>query len=466
MTSKSMRACVAGWFAAAAVGAGALGDGPKFTLIDDALAQSLISDPTGPTPGARGELIFSDARGVPRELSRTKVLALGPSWWTDPQSRPQGEAVGHAGLGLLVLTDGQRLPGGLSPTGAAGEALAWDHPRLGRVVVPLDRVSEVELAEPGARREPTPGAPARGEDGREIPAARPVVETPLAPPPTDRSRDTVELANGDRLAGLVERIGKDVVVSSGAAAAKATTVDIARVRRIWLANSAAAPVDAMVWLADGTVVGAKGFTITPGEPLRLGDWGAPGTPGASEAGIGQGAGGAGGGGGAAPYTVEEIAAAALLPRRVKALSDLTVREQTAPAGRKLVRGLRVSDDAFRPRALPAPLGARDIELPSAMTVEFALPAGASKVSALIELPEASWTWGDCRVKVEAVGGVGGSGPGGVLLDTRLNPHTPAAKLAAALPAGATGLRVSVEPGERGIVQDRVLIRRGLVLMAP
>lgn len=452
--------------AGAAPRADAMVDGPRFTLVDESLTQVLVSDPSGPTPGPRGELVYSDARGVPRELLASKVLAIAPSWWTDTRAGARGEAVAPVGLGLVVLTDGQRLPGVLSALAPPGESLAWEHPRLGRIVVPLERVSEVELPAParaGESADPrgdAPDAPPGRDPAPRNANAKPANEPlkPQAPPPTDRSRDTVELANGDRLTGLVERIGDDVVISGSGPGAKATTVAVARVRRMWLANPPASPSGAMVWLADGTVVGTKGFVITPGEPLRLGDWGGAGTPPASEGAVGQGA----GEGGAAAYTIEDVAAVAFNPKRLRPLADLVVREQAATGGRKLVRGVRITDDAFRTRALPAPLGARDIELPAPMSADFTLPPGAARVSATIELPESGWTWGDCRVKVEVLGGGGGA----VLLDARLNADTPVAKLSGAIPSGASSVRITVEPGERGPVQDRVLVRRGLVVLAP
>jgi hypothetical protein len=470
MTKSAMRLALTAWCAAACWGACALGDGPKFTLIDDALQQSLVSEPSGPTLGPRAELIYSDARGVPRELAVAKVVALAPAWWNDAQAKVQGEVTANTGVGTLILTDGQRLPGVLSPVEAPAESLAWEHPRLGRVVVPLERVSEIELPDFAAMREARSAAAAARENepgGREAPPRPRAEPRPLAPPPADRSKDVVEFANGDRLTGLVEKVGSEVVVSgtgTGSASpggpAKSTSVAIANVRRMWLANPGAAPGGSMVWLTDGTVVAAKGLTINPGEPLRLGDWVGAGMPAASEGGVGQGA----GPGGAAPYTVEDIAAVAFSPKRLRALADLTIRSQEAAPGRKLVRGVRVSDDALRSRAMPAPLATRDVEIPGPMSVEFALPAGATRVSATIELPEASWTWGDCRVKVESLGGTGAAGA--VLLDAHLNSETPAAKLAGVIPAGSSALRISVDAGERGPVQDRVLVRRGLVLLGP
>jgi hypothetical protein len=113
------------------------------------------------------------------------------------------------------------------------------------------------------------------------------------------------------------------------------------------------------------------------------------------------------------------------------------------------------------------LGAADIELPGPMSAEWMLPPGASHVSIRLELPESARVFGDCVVRVEVVGDEASG------VEHRLSSASPSAMVRLALGAAtgpvpsAEGVRrlvVRVEAGERGGIQDRVVIRRGLVLV--
>jgi hypothetical protein len=76
-----------------------------------------------------------------------------------------------------------------------------------------------------------------------------------------------------------------------------------------------------------------------------------------------------------------------------------------------------------------------------------------------ELPAASRVWGDCVLIVEEVGekGLGGR----ELARVRLSGDTPEAEINVALTAGV--LRVTLDEGAGGPIQDLVVLRGGLVL---
>jgi hypothetical protein len=136
------------------------------------------------------------------------------------------------------------------------------------------------------------------------------------------------------------------------------------------------------------------------------------------------------------------------------LTPITVRDGHAQSG-PLARALA-----------DAPLNAHDVLVPGPMVVEWALPPGVRAASATLELPRDCREWGDCTVTVSAVpGGTTGSAPGtpqSPLAEVRLNGQSPAADVRVDIPAGAARLRVEVGPGRYGPVQDRVLVRRGVV----
>ena len=78
------------------------------------------------------------------------------------------------------------------------------------------------------------------------------------------------------------------------------------------------------------------------------------------------------------------------------------------------------------------------------------------------MDDRSFAWGDCTAVVSIVPK---SGAERELARQRLNADTPTLTIAADLGTVAPGdrLRVRTEAGERGAIQDRVVLRRMLVL---
>jgi hypothetical protein len=123
------------------------------------------------------------------------------------------------------------------------------------------------------------------------------------------------------------------------------------------------------------------------------------------------------------------------------------------ASRRWIPPLKVAD------ANAAPLGAADIELPGPMRVEWTLPPGATRLGTIAELPPSARVWGDCEVIVEAVSG----SKAAELARAHLSGASPTAEISGAL-SGATKLRVTIDAGPSGPIQDRVVLRRPLVLV--
>jgi hypothetical protein len=71
-------------------------------------------------------------------------------------------------------------------------------------------------------------------------------------------------------------------------------------------------------------------------------------------------------------------------------------------------------------------------------------------------------WGDCVLVVDQTGvkGIGGK----ELARVRLNGETPEADLNMELLTGGGPLRMTLDPGENGAIQDRVVLRQPLILV--
>lgn len=240
--------------------------------------------------------------------------------------------------------------------------------------------------------------------------------------------DVVRLQNGDVLEGFVAGVGSLVRVERDGRVAE---VPVSRVASIALANPARAPAGETLWFHDGTVLGTGGPTIADGV-LRA-------TPTL----------------GTMPLRVDarDLRAALLDPGAVRPLSAVPWT-MPAQAGAR-----RWTPPPIVTESHTAALFAGDIELPGPMRVEWALPAGAALLACEAELPESARVWGDCVLIVEL--------DGRELIRRRLHGDDPRADLRldfGAPVAAGSRLRVTLDPGNRGSVQDRVVLRRPLLLV--
>jgi hypothetical protein len=366
-----------------------------------------------------------DATGRTLVLPRTQVLALLPPLSrldpphvpTPPELPLQQPRRGRlpiqeptpppppAPKGRLELTDGQVLPGTLT-AGANGDSISWRSTLWGPMEVPLDVVAAVVI-----------------QPDRFDAAMRGISPT----------QDAVLLANGDRLEGFVASLGSEVKLEQGD---KLTNIPLARVDGVRLANPVRPAPGAWVWTAD-TAAAVSQITLTPGGTYTI----AGRIPGASSQPT-------------ATASAEEVLGVcfdagvlrplAELPMTAGPLRDTSARRWTSPP--VVTPGL-------------TPLGAADIELPGPMRVEWTLPPNATRFSATLELPPSARLWGDCEAVIESVGPSGNTAP---LAREPLNQGRPVAHVNTPL-NGAARLRITIDPGPSGPIQDRVVVRRGLVL---
>lgn len=381
--------------------------------------------------GMDGRVIaYVDATGLPRTEPMTEFVAL----LMPEEGEPTGAAI-PLGVGrssgppalprfrppapatLLELTDGQRFAGALVVDGALAEGLVWTHPSMGTMRYDLGAVLRVRLQAGEQTPAPAPGGP-----------------------------DLVALANGDRVEGYVESIGREVRLQAGETTRR---IAVELVREVALANEPKASAARQYWLRDGSVVSPRAvrttrtgeliLTLGLDEPTEN-----PPKDGTDEL---------------PPLQLDDLIGVAMDARALVPLARLTPVAQTGSADRWWSGPMRVVGLGT------ALLGLADIELPGPMAVEWVVPRGATRVAFEAELPRWCWTWGDLEVVVSSVDGAGGTG-GTELARRRLHADQPRARVNVPLERGKRRVQVRVEAGVGGAVQDRVVLRRAALLVEP
>lgn len=382
-------------------------EGVPRILIDDRLQERAVT-----LVSLDGSQIrYLDAGGLFRDEPHSAYVALVPPAGT-PEPRPPSPA--------LWLTDGQRLAGILRPGDPPDDAALWKHPVFGPLTLPLEQVARVVL--------------------------RRVTTRAAARPPGD-AEDSILLVNGDRLNGFVAAFGMTVRVEVGG---EAREVSSRRIARADLANPPQPLVGLAVWLADGSVIRVASFrTSRAGEVTITPDFMPPepaGTPPTLASGdaadIGR-------------YSLADVAAVAFDAARILPLASLEPAAQT-PVGER-----RWTEPAIRGPADAALLGAADIVLPGPMSVEWALPPGAARVSAEAELTPDLWSWGDCEIVVSVVTPRGRAAE---VLRERVHADRPRVPINVPVSEPGGRLRLTVEPGRYGAIQDRIILRRPIILL--
>jgi len=406
----------------------------RAVLIDRALKTipgSIVS--LNARAGGAGEVDFIDDAGKRSTISLATLLAIAPpSFIPGPESLP--DEPGDPDAGVLELADGQRFVGTLmDPPGPAGAGTTKERPallrhnRLGVISTPLDAVA----------RYLAPGV------------------TP--PASLSTSSDTVIISTGDRLEGLVDVLGPTVTISpspqrsgpaGGQAEPRPEPVSAPGLVFAKLSNPPVAPEGLRVWLADGTVVASSALSLqSSAVSITTGPADAPSTTQLL----------AGEFRGLVPDAARLLPLAALAPASVRV-------DPSRPFGDPP----RIDDEHSR----VAPLSAPDVLLPGPMSVEWALPAGVSGVLGTARLDTGCSVWGDCRVVVELVSESGGLAAPNArvaqLAAGRLAGTEPSLSIRATFDPVAAGarLRVTVSPGNRGPIQDRVLLSRMLLVTSP
>ena len=353
-----------------------------------------------------GSIVYDDEHGLRRREPTSLFLAL-----LDPESVammpvPDGE------FHVLDLITGERLIGRVAPEfehrGARADELVWEQMSGEEIAVPLDEIDRLTIV---------PG------------------DTPRRPDEVD---DLIVLRNGDRLGGFVDRIDTSVALDQSG---RLVEVPLERVAVIDLANPVEAFDGTLVWLGDGTIVGVSGFRragegrVEPvpargeREPSESNDF---------------------------SMALSEIAAVAFDRRALVALGSIAPEFQSPGEGRRWSAPAEVVSES-------AALSTPDIVLPGPMTVRWVLPAGVTRFATRAELPTTMWVWGDCELVVTMTTRDGDEIE---LARRRLCAETPEAWINVLLDdsqAGNRRLTITVEEGRYGPIQDRVVLRRPMLL---
>lgn len=333
---------------------------------------------------------------------------------------PQADRGSRSARGLLMLADGQRLPGEAITNAAAitPDTLAWNHPWLGRVDVPFRLISAVLL-------------------------------TPDAIAPVPGNADVVMTVNGDKQEGFVTAIGDPVtieVVPAAGVAAPATpqtiNIPLDRVTAISMIAPRQAGTGRRMWFAEGTVLDVQTIAVGEDGYVRMGGGSLLGAASAASA-------------------SSDSRGRATQPPRI-GMADISAMlfDRDALMPLSLVPPARVEGPATR-YVLPRPalldpdasLGLSTIEYSGPLVVRYALPAGCQRFIADAELPRTMRAWGDCELIVRS--------DDHEVFRGRLNAQTPTA--AVNVPLRGSELTIEIAPGAHGPIQDLVRLHRPMLL---
>ncbi|MCE7973998.1 MAG: hypothetical protein DYG92_06680 [Leptolyngbya sp. PLA1] len=350
------------------------------------------------------ELRARDAEGRAVTLPRAHVLAILARQEGVRETPSQEDRVAPTAQPRVRLVDGQVFPGAPASEPAAPDSLRWEVPGWGPITIPLDRVASVSLSQLSAA-ERKPGA-----------------------------ADRVLLTNGDTAEGFVAGIGGVIRIEG---ARDATTLPTDRARGVVFSNPDVPPAGTMIWLVSDVVAAVDTLTVDAAGVCSF-------VPVLGEKGTGPRT---------APFA--SVRAVVFDSARVRALATVPwVNIGAAPGSTRRWTPPPVSGDPAR-----AALFAADIELPGPMTVEWDIPQGARVLAGDAELPQACRVWGDCTLSIRA-------GDGTVLWEQRLTGEKPEGSFRLDLPQGLSRLKMIVDPGASGAVQDRVVLRAPVLLVDP
>lgn len=334
-----------------------------------------------------------------RRLTREPVEHFVRLHMTRPDSATN---TASASDGLVELVDGQRIVGQWVGSSRDGEALHWQHPRLGRftlrledlrVIIPADHLDHASLPQAGAA-------------------------------------DLVRLHNGDQFAGFIVAMTEGQLELLPDGTSEAMKLPRELVASIHLANprSESRGLGDLVVLSDGSRVRATALSIV-GDDLSF-------TPSLTDT--------------ASPVTLRldelqrvDFDAAGV---RLIELADQTM--QTVDGGRSFGLDLPPWVDPESVIHLHAPI-----------TVEFDLPDGVQRFAATAELdlpedlPDSRRGWADFLLTV----GDGGSDP------LRLHAEAPNAQLNLEIDPSASSLILRLDPAANGPILDRLRLRDAVLL---
>lgn len=249
--------------------------------------------------------------------------------------------------GLIILADGQRLPGeAVTSVKPPPDALAWNHPWLERIDVPLKLIESVLF-------------------------------TPDAEVPAPAKFDVLMLANGDRQEGIVTALGNPISIEvTRNGQGQIIDIPLARVVAITMVAPRLPPSGRRIWFDDGTVIDVQSITVGDDGFVRLaGSSLAAGTQ-PTRAGLSQ------------------IAAILLDPQALIPLATLAPSRIEGSSTRYVLSKPHLIDPG-------APLGLSRLEYRGPIVVRYTLPPGCQRFTAEAELPIQSRQWGDYELIVRS-----------------------------------------------------------------
>lgn len=351
---------------------------------------------------------YRDSKGKAQTIATSSILMVLPA-----EAKPQGTVKGiewreiadveTGPLGRVEMLDGQVIPGKVVAGAAKTDTIRWEHSLLGVMELPLDGIARLVFK---------PGTPTVAVNG---------------------TSDAIQFTNGDVARGTLEKV--ELTEASTAAmvtmdvAGKSFTAGTDRVVSVTLANPPTRPQGVFVWLRDGTVAGSKEAQFaTTGLTLSGSLLGSD-----------------------TPMTIpwDEVVGVNMDAAKVVALSSIAMSEVKPIEGRAWAAEPVVESSAS------AQAGVGEVDLSGPIQVRWSLPGGARMVSMVAMLPPSARTMGDCLLVVEC---------GGKTVRQRLHGGEPSVfvRLEPTDPASAGTLTVTIESGEGGSIQDRVVLRRAIV----
>lgn len=361
-------------------------------------------------------------------LDRTAAIVREREWLPEPvatAAKPgaQGDRPPQQ-LGAIELVDGSRLVGALFPRPVSGDVASWVYPGLGRITFALDRVRRIAL---------------------NIDAAR--WNESLGPTAAAGTRDTLILVNGDRLEGFVAgvQVAPEAEEKDGEphvrieVDGKGRLIPLSRISEVRLVNPAKASGGARAWLSDGGVLALGRVEMAEPLSFTMTIDREPGKPGPWSVGL------------------DSVRGVAIDSARLTPLSTIACEVDGSTSGTDASKKRRWSAPPrlWQAGTLEAPsiLGAADVLLPGPMSVRWTVPTGAAHVGGWMLLPPDCREWGDCVVTLRL--------DGAPIVQQRLNAQKPSVRFDSAVPAGTKVMTVTIDPGEYGPIQDRVVLRKAI-----
>lgn len=399
---------------------------------------------------------------LPDDPDRFRDMITG-----DPESVHAQEADGL--WSIIDTTDGRRLIAPESRTNWSGQGVTIDQGALGLDRLRLEDLRRVRLTRLALLDEPAPVEPPAQDtlilaSGERLTGFVSSITTPVeGTPELDRGIDGRDLRRGPPSAVLdLEPASAGTTKPAGGTGI--TKLSMLRIRDVLLSNPAV-PASARVWLDRGNVLaGPASFEqglwtgpsrTEPALPVGTTSPTSPSNP-------------------SGPWRTPWVAGVSYRPGALMPWSSLgpgtpvfdSAKAASAPLSPAQTRLLPDHD------SLLASIGLADIELPEPMAVTWTLPVGTTRLAGTLALCETCRRWGDCEVSLELSADASDSKPKS-LLAARLSGETPEQTFNIELPArGPNASRqqpvvtLRVIPSTHGGVQDRVLLRAGMLLLNP